>query len=98
MTLMITERLEDLPLGGDVAARGQQLAPRVRFDTVSSIQVIARVPDLAEHRVRLLLRADGLDWDCDCEDAKRAPCMHVAAVAEALRQADAAEVQAERRQ
>lgn len=86
---MIAERLSNLPLAGDVAARGRQLAPRVRFDTVSSIQVIARVPDLAEHRVRLLLRADGLDWDCDCEDAKRAPCMHVAAVAVALRQAEA---------
>jgi uncharacterized Zn finger protein len=44
------------------------------------------VPDLAEHRVRLVLRTDGLDWDCDCEDAKRAPCMHVAAVAIALRE------------
>jgi uncharacterized Zn finger protein len=50
------------------------------------LAVIARVPDLAEHRVRLLLRTDGLDWDCDCEDAKRAPCMHVAAVAIALRE------------
>jgi hypothetical protein len=86
---MLVERLEDLPLAGDVAARGRQLAPRVRFDTVSSIQVVARVPDLAEHRVRLLLRSGGLDWDCDCEDAKRAPCMHVAAVAIALRQAEA---------
>jgi hypothetical protein len=82
---MIEERLNDLPLAGDVAARGHQLAPRVTFDTISNIQVIARVPDLAEHRVRLLLRADGLDWDCDCEDAKRAPCMHVAAVAERLK-------------
>jgi uncharacterized Zn finger protein len=86
---MIEERLSDLPLAGDVAARGRQLAPRVSFDTVTDIQVIARVPDLAEHRVRLLLRADGLDWDCDCEDALRAPCMHVAAVAIALRQAEA---------
>ena len=58
----------------------------MRFDTVSQIQVVARVPDLAEHRVRLLMRTDGLDWDCDCEDALRAPCMHVAAVALALRQ------------
>jgi uncharacterized Zn finger protein len=86
---MLVEHLEDLPLAGDVAARGRQLAPRVSFDTVTDIQVIARVPDLAEHRVRLLLRADGLDWDCDCEDALRAPCMHVAAVAIALRQAEA---------
>jgi uncharacterized Zn finger protein len=86
---MLVEHLEDLPLAGDVAARGRQLAPRVRFDIVSSVQVVARVPDLAEHRVRLLLRVDGLDWDCDCEDAKRAPCMHVAAVAIALRQAEA---------
>jgi uncharacterized Zn finger protein len=31
------------------------------------------------------MHSDGLDWDCDCEDAKRAPCMHVAAVAVALR-------------
>jgi uncharacterized Zn finger protein len=84
---MIRDHLADLPLAGDVAARGHQLAPRVRFDTVSQIQVVARVPDLAEHRVRLLLRADGLDWDCDCEEAKRAACMHVAAVAEALRHA-----------
>jgi uncharacterized Zn finger protein len=82
---MRPEQLDDLPLAGDVAARGRQLAPCVTFDTNSDIQVVARVPDLAEHRVRLLLRADGLDWDCDCEDAKRAPCMHVAAVAEALR-------------
>jgi uncharacterized Zn finger protein len=82
---MIEDRLNDLPLAGDVAARGRQLASRVTFDSVSKIQVVARVPDLAEHRVRLLLRGDGLDWDCDCEDAKRAPCMHVAAVAVALR-------------
>jgi uncharacterized Zn finger protein len=82
---MIDEYLGDLPLAGDVAARGRQLAPRVTFDSISPIQVIARVPDLAEHRVRLLLRSDGLDWDCDCEDARRAPCMHVAAVAIALR-------------
>ena len=79
------EHLDDLPLAGDVAARGRQLAPRVTFDSISKIQVVARVPDLAEHRVRLLLRTDGLDWDCDCEDAKRAPCMHVAAVVVALR-------------
>jgi hypothetical protein len=32
------------------------------------LAVIAHVPDLAEHRVRLLLRTDGLDWDCDCEE------------------------------
>jgi uncharacterized Zn finger protein len=83
---MIDEHLGDLPLAGDVAARGRQLAPRVTFDSISPIQVIARVPDLAEHRVRLVLRTDGLDWDCDCEDAKRAPCMHVAAVAIALRE------------
>ena len=82
---MVRDHLGDLPLAGDVAARGRQLAPRVSFDTVSDIQVVARVPDLQEHRVRLLLRPDGLDWDCDCEDALRAPCMHVAAVAEALR-------------
>jgi uncharacterized Zn finger protein len=82
---MIDEHLDDLPLAGDVALRGRQLAPRVTFDTVSQMQVVARVPDLAEHRVRLLMRTDGLDWDCDCEDAKRAPCMHVAAVAVALR-------------
>ena len=82
---MIRDRLGDLPLAGDVAVRGRQLAPGVTFDTISAVQVVARVPDLAEHRVRLLLRTDGLDWDCDCEDAKRAPCMHVAAVAEALR-------------
>jgi len=81
---MIRDHLGDLPLAGDVAARGHQLAPRVTFDTISEVQVVARVPDLAEHRVRLLLRADGLDWDCDCEEAKRAACMHVAAVAEAL--------------
>lgn len=79
------DRLDDLPLAGDVAARGRQLAARVSFDTISDTQVRARVPDLAEHRVRLLMRSDGLDWDCDCEDAKRAPCMHVAAVAVALR-------------
>jgi uncharacterized Zn finger protein len=83
---MIAQHLDDLALAGDVAARGRQLAPRVTFDTISRIQVVARVPDLAEHRVRLLLGADGLDWDCDCEDALRAPCMHVAAVALALRQ------------
>jgi uncharacterized Zn finger protein len=82
---MIDEHLDDLPLAGDVALRGRQLAPRVTFDTVSKVQVVARVPDLAEHRVRLLMRCDGLDWDCDCEDAKRAPCMHVAAVVVALR-------------
>jgi uncharacterized Zn finger protein len=82
---MIDEHLDDLPLAGDVAARGRQLAAGVRFDTVSQIQVVARVPDLAEHRVRLLMRTGGLDWDCDCEDALRAPCMHVAAVAVALR-------------
>ena len=81
---MIRDRLGDLPLAGDVAARGHQLAPGVTFDTISTVQVVARVPDLAEHRVRLLLRNDGLDWDCDCEEAKRAACMHVAAVAEAL--------------
>jgi uncharacterized Zn finger protein len=83
---MIARRLDDLPLAGDVAARGRQLAPRVTFVSISPIQVVARVPDLAEHRVRLLLGSDGLDWDCDCEDAKRALCMHVAAVAVALRQ------------
>jgi hypothetical protein len=83
--MSVTDRLDDLPLAGDVADRGRQLAPRVAFDSRSPIQVIARVPDLAEHRVRLLLRSDGLDWDCDCEDARRAPCMHVAAVAIALR-------------
>jgi uncharacterized Zn finger protein len=82
----VLEHMDDLPLAGDVAARGRQLAPRVTFDSVTKIQLVARVPDLAEHRVRLLLRSDGLDWDCDCEDAKRAPCMHVAAVALALRQ------------
>jgi hypothetical protein len=82
---MVRDHLDDLALAGDVATRGRQLAPRVQFDTVSPIQVVARVPDLAEHRVRLLRRAEGLDWDCDCEDAKRAPCMHVAAVAHALR-------------
>jgi uncharacterized Zn finger protein len=82
---VIADRLDDLPLAGDVAARGSQLAAGVSFDTVSDVQVVARVPDLAEHRVRLLMRSDGLDWDCDCEDAKRAPCMHVAAVAVALR-------------
>jgi len=87
---VIEDHLRDLPLAGDVAARGLQLAPGVTFDTVSRIQVVARVPDLAEHRVRLLLRADGLDWDCDCEDALRAPCMHVAAVAVALRRASGA--------
>jgi uncharacterized Zn finger protein len=86
---VIAEHLSDLPLAGDVAARGRQLAPRVTFDSVSKIHVVARVPDLAEHRVRLRLRADGLDWDCDCEDAKRAPCMHVAAVAVALRERSA---------
>jgi uncharacterized Zn finger protein len=86
---MIDEHLGDLPLAGDVAARGRQLAPRVTFDTISKIQVVARVPDLAEHRVRLLMRSDGLDWDCDCEDALRAPCMHVAAVALALRRRSA---------
>jgi uncharacterized Zn finger protein len=84
---VLTDRLDDLPLAGDVLARGRQLAPRVTFDTRSPIQVVARVPDMAEHRVRLLLKSDGLDWDCDCEDAKRAPCMHVAAVAVALRRA-----------
>jgi uncharacterized Zn finger protein len=87
---MRPDHLDDLPLAGDVAARGRQLAPRVTFDKSSPLEVIARVPDLAEHRVRLLLRADGLDWDCDCEDAKRAPCMHVAAVAEVLRHAPGA--------
>jgi hypothetical protein len=83
--VVLIDRLDDLPLAGDVLSRGRELAPRVSFDTRSPVQVVARVPDLAEHRVRLLARTDGLDWDCDCEDAQRAPCMHVAAVEVALR-------------
>jgi hypothetical protein len=77
--------LSDVAIAGDVAVHGRRLSSRVVFDKVSPIEVLARVPDLAEHRVRLRATRSGLDWDCDCEDALRALCMHVAAVAFALR-------------
>jgi hypothetical protein len=79
----VADLVEDIvaTAAGDVARRGRELAGRVQIDALGPIRVVARVTDLAEHHVVLLARRDGLDWECDCEDAKRAMCAHVVATA-----------------
>ena len=69
---------------GDVSRRGRELAARVEIVEAGRVKVVARVPDLAAHTVVLRAAVDGLDWACDCEDAKRALCPHVVAAAVAV--------------
>jgi uncharacterized Zn finger protein len=78
---------DEVPSTGDVAARGRELEGRVAFVRRGPLEVLARVRDNAEHSVRLRAARDGLIWHCDCEEALRALCPHVAAVAGRLRDA-----------